>query len=57
MCVSLTPNGSTSYINVFCICGEDVGAGDFAVHTWPSVILPTVEQQFLPFSLQGKALI
>lgn len=45
-----------AHINVFYICGEDIGAGDFAVHTGQSVILPTVEQQSLPFSLQGKVL-
>lgn len=44
------------HTNVLDIRSEDVGAEDFAVHTWQSVLLPTVEQQVLPFSLQGKGL-
>lgn len=51
-CVSVTP---VAHINVFWVCSEDVGAGGFGILMRQSAILPTVEQQFLPFSLQGKA--
>lgn len=51
-CVSVTP---VAHINVFWVCSEDVGAGGFGILMRQSAILSTVEQQFLPFSLQGKA--